>query len=172
MEQRFWAKVTVSDPTSCWTWAASKNRDGYGWFRIGAQNKLAHRVSWVLHNGEIPGGLWVLHRCDNPSCVNPTHLFLGDVQANVDDSIEKGRRSHLVISPKCRHAGTNHWTRQHPERRLVGERNPNSKLNDDQVGQIRTALERGDSQRTIAERFNISQQTVSTIATGLRGRRS
>ena len=90
--ERFWCKVTRA--IGCWTWAGSKTRQGYGC--IGSGGKYApvvkaHRVSWELNRGPIPQGLCVLHHCDNPSCVNPNHLFLGTVRDNWNDAITKGR---------------------------------------------------------------------------------
>ena len=67
------------------------SRFGYGMFRIKRESYLAHRYSWTLHRGPIPVGLWVLHRCDVPACVNPGHLFLGTHQDNMDDMKRKGR---------------------------------------------------------------------------------
>lgn len=90
---RFWAKVRITP--GCWLWTASKRNKGYGAFcytRGGAVvNGRAHRISWEVHNGPIPEGLKVLHRCDTPACLNPEHLFLGTLQDNVDDMVQKGR---------------------------------------------------------------------------------
>lgn len=91
LAERFWAKVDKSG--NCWTWTAFKNPKGYGLMgHVQADgNQMAHRVSWVMANGEIPAGMLVLHRCDNPSCVRPDHLFLGTAQDNADDMMRKGR---------------------------------------------------------------------------------
>ena len=70
----FWSKV--SKTASCWNWIGNKRRGGYGRFLVGYKSVVAHRFSWVLHNGEIPKRMLVLHKCDNPSCVNPLHLEL------------------------------------------------------------------------------------------------
>jgi hypothetical protein len=87
---RFWTKVQKSD--GCWQWTAYRDPMGYGRFRLNGEARLAHRVSWEMHNGSIsPEDLCVLHKCDNPSCVNPDHLFLGDRIANVADMVAKGR---------------------------------------------------------------------------------
>lgn len=92
MIQNFWKKVIKSD--GCWKWTAAKNESGYGMFGIG-KKKLdrAHRISWKLLRGDIPKGLFVLHKCDNPECSNPEHLFLGTNLDNVRDMISKGRNS-------------------------------------------------------------------------------
>jgi hypothetical protein len=93
MEERFWEKVRKSD--QCWEWIASKTRNGYGFFhrggRVDRKPIRAHRLSWELHNGPIPDGLWVLHKCDNPCCVRPDHLFIGTRSDNMKDCAAKGR---------------------------------------------------------------------------------
>jgi len=87
--KRFWDKVEKTD--GCWLWTASKSEDGYGYFRFDGGMRKAHRMSWLFTNGEIPEGMFVCHSCDNPSCVNPEHLWLGTNQDNQDDMNEKGR---------------------------------------------------------------------------------
>ncbi len=90
---RFWAKVVPAVGDECWGWNASRNNKGYGvvGFPSKAGKVYAHRVSWEIHYWPIPDGLFVLHRCDNPICCNPRHLFLGTSADNVRDMIEKGR---------------------------------------------------------------------------------
>lgn len=100
--ERFWTRVSKSDDfDSCWEWTGTKDKDGYGKLSIGGRKVnggkiyTAHRLSWMLNYGVIPNGLWVLHRCDNPCCCNPKHLFLGTVKDNVDDMRAKGRQYDL-----------------------------------------------------------------------------
>ena len=104
IDVRFWARVEKTD--ACWLWTGKKVRQGYGQlyngkggWRLG-RSDVAHRISWVLHNGPIPGGMDVLHHCDNPRCVRPDHLFLGTDIDNVRDMTAKGRRRDLRGSEK------------------------------------------------------------------------
>jgi hypothetical protein len=93
---RFWAKVAQKGEAECWEWTGCNINGGYGRFGVAGAMQLAHRVSWFIAHGPIPysegyHGTCVLHRCDNTSCVNPDHLFLGTNQDNVDDMVAKGR---------------------------------------------------------------------------------
>jgi hypothetical protein len=87
--ERFWTKVDKSG--DCWEYKGGKKVDGYGVYHLNKKTVRAHRYSWEISNGPIPEGLLVCHRCDNPGCVNPDHLFLGTQIDNMQDSIKKGR---------------------------------------------------------------------------------
>lgn len=103
LPERFWSKVNKFGPTPdhkpelgpCWVWTAARDGHGYGHIQRGrreAKTDRSHRVSWLLHFGTVPEGLGVLHKCDNPLCVRPDHLFLGTRLENNRDSSKKGRR--------------------------------------------------------------------------------
>jgi len=119
----------------CWVWPLWKDKDGYGRTQVNGKTAIAHRVAYSLTNGHIPDGLCVLHHCDNRSCCNPEHLFLGTPKDNYDDAYRKGRVS-------------------------VGERNGISKLTKEKVLSIRKDIRK---QVVIAEEYGILQTTVSEI---------
>ena len=93
---KFWARVDNSGPIvrlelgPCWLWTGGKTA-GYGDITMKGLDRYTHRISWILTNGPIPEGLWVRHKCDNPTCVNPAHLELGDAQENAGDRERRGR---------------------------------------------------------------------------------
>jgi hypothetical protein len=118
IKERFIAKVRKTE--GCWIWIACRNPKGYGLFGTGPQSRLAHRVSYSLFVGPIPDGLLILHKCDNPRCVNPEHLYVGTHNDNSRDMMERGRGSFVG-----------------------GEENPHAKLAKEEVSQIRNAYKRG-----------------------------
>lgn len=143
---RFWGKVDKSG--ECWVWVAGKSSQGYGQIaagRRGSKMLKAHRVSWELHFGEIPDGVCVLHKCDNPACVRPGHLFLGTQQDNVTDMMQKGRQGKT--GPQAG-AGAK------------------LKLTPKQVQSLR-AEGYSMSQQKLAAKYGIGQNTVSRILRGV-----
>lgn len=90
--ERFWSKVNKTD--ECWLWTRGRTKQGYGTFSLDGKTHNAHRLAWLFTYGD-PGELQVLHRCDNPPCVRPDHLFLGTVADNMKDRDAKGRNGHL-----------------------------------------------------------------------------
>ncbi|UOF77959.1 endonuclease [Caudoviricetes sp.] len=107
-EQRFWAKVQVTD--TCWLWLASTRGAGYGQFWTGERLEDAHRYSYRMHKGAIPQGQVVMHSCDNRLCVNPDHLSLGTQKDNLLDMYAKGR--NRAVETYKQQSGDNHWRRK------------------------------------------------------------
>ena len=138
--ERYQEKVDVHGEDECWEWKAYRTREGYGQLWLNGNATCAHRLAWELANGPIPEGLCVLHHCDNPGCVNPSHLFLGTRIDNNHDRDEKGRTPH-------------------------GAKNGRARLTREEAREIRRLYESGEySQRELGERFGVSQQHVSGIA--------
>lgn len=143
----FWKDVHKGP--ACWEWCKYKIPSGYG--QVGWQGKvqLAHRVAWVLTYGPIPDGFGVLHRCDNPPCCNPEHLFLGTHQENMEDMVSKGR--HLAKYKLMR----------------VGEKHPNAKLTDATVKLIREVCSEHPCEYTRLSRyFGVAPNTIGDILRG------
>src|SRR6185369_231459 len=92
-ECAFWGKVEKLRPVDCWDWTGSLRGGGYGQIKVGPKLWDAHRYSWTLHFGEIPNGMWVLHKCDNRKCVNPEHLYLGTALDNNRDTAIRERKN-------------------------------------------------------------------------------
>jgi hypothetical protein len=153
--ERFWAKVS-KQPSGCWLWTGSKRSKGYGAFCYAKNGEVvqgrAHRFSWELHNGEIPDGLCVLHKCDVPSCVNPDHLWLGTKAENNRDMVAKGRR---VVG------GT--YGGMYPR----GESHPNCRYEDAVIRDIRKRHACGGTYSGIARALNMSVPYVRKIVLGL-----
>ena len=90
-EDNFWSKVKKTK--GCWEWIGAKNRDNYGVCKLNGKMIATHRKSWEICKGKIPKGIFVLHLCDNPPCVRPSHLWLGNHSDNMRDAIKKGKIS-------------------------------------------------------------------------------
>lgn len=134
---RFWSKVDKTG--DCWIWTAMIGWKGYGRFRADGKSKAAHRVAFELTYGPIPDDLFVCHRCDNPPCVNPTHLFLGTPQDNMRDAAAKGRLGKS--SPRGEAIGGHILTEQ-------------------AVREIRAARAAGVSSIDLERRYGVNQRTI------------
>lgn len=104
-EERFYDKVDAGPGGGCHLWTAALRGRGeykYGTFKQNRLQRNSHRVAWELRHGEIPEGMNVLHRCDNPRCVNPGHLFLGTTLDNIEDKVAKGRQPRGESHPHAK----------------------------------------------------------------------
>lgn len=146
MHTRFLSKVEISG-LSCWEWKASKIHSGYGQFKI-RHNKMvgAHRTSWEMFNSPIPHGLYVLHKCDNRSCVNPMHLFLGTAKDNMQDKMNKGR----CVSPGFK-----------------GEKHYDAKLTDKIVISCRKRRISGELISELAKEYNVTFAAMRNAIVGI-----
>lgn len=149
--ERFWAKVNKRGPDDCWEWTAGCSR-GYGQIGEGGRRGkmlYAHRVSYELHNGPIPigegyHGTCVCHTCDNPPCVNPSHLFLGTIADDTRDMVEKGRQAR-------------------------GEKNGRAKLTEKEVEEIRRGYvrySRTHGQSALARKYGVNPTAIGFIIRG------
>ena len=101
-KKRFWDKVGPQDKNGCREWTASKDKDGYGRFKVKGKSHRAHRIAYVLANGSILPGVLVCHKCDNSSCVEDGHFFLGTDKDNRRDAARKGRVAIGVMHGSCK----------------------------------------------------------------------
>jgi hypothetical protein len=99
---RFWNKIRGYGSDGCWEWIGSRNPGGYGYFSVGYDRIYAHRFSYYVENKEDPGRLLVLHECNNPPCVNPEHLFLGDNSVNQKHCGDCGRRPYGSMTSQAK----------------------------------------------------------------------
>ncbi len=144
LAERFWEKVDKS--SECWEWTAARNPDGYGLIGLDFRGSdRAHRVSWRLAYGPIPIGLHVLHRCDNPPCVNPDHLWLGTQADNIADMTRKGR------------------ARKNPRR---GSAVRTSRLIETDIPVILALIAAGEGDTAIAKRYGVHRVTIHWIKIG------
>jgi len=137
--------------SGCWEWKGKFRDNGYGVFTVFKKKiQSCHRASWLIHNGEIPKGLYVCHKCDNKKCCNPDHLYLGTALQNTKDAIERG------LFPN----GPN------KKKGKVGSKNIKAKLNENDVLDIKKLIVNNEKTRDIAERYNVSKSTILSIRKG------
>lgn len=150
-ERRFWSKVERLPGRHCWLWTGYRDKRAYGRFQMRGQVVLSHRVAFYLATGNDPGDLLVCHKCDNPPCCNPQHLFLGTMTDNIRDAARKGR---LMDDPKP-YVGSH-----------VGELNPQAKLAESDVRQIIASWNSGVTQLQLAQTFGVTKGAIAEITNG------
>jgi len=147
---RFWSKVCPEPNSGCWLWSAGTDKDGYGIYTVRHHfSQRSHRVAYERCVRAIPEAQFVLHKCDTPPCCNPDHLELGTAKKNMRDCIKRGR--HRVAS------GDKHGLRLHPERQGM------SKLQSQDVINIRNLSLEGLFQREIAKKYGVARSLISMI---------
>jgi hypothetical protein len=151
----FWSRAERT-PNGCWEWHGARSGQ-YRMVSFDGKTIGAHRAAWLMAKGAIPDGMFVCHRCDNPPCVNPEHLFLGTPTDNVHDMLNKGRH----VPP----TGMRNWAARNPER-ARGERNGTAKLTDAQVAEIKSALADGARPAALAETYGVKSATIYAIRRG------
>lgn len=139
LEDRFWEKVDRRGPDDCWPWLGHRSGDWYGRVYSNGKQIGAHRVSYLIHNGELPKGAFICHTCDNPGCVNPKHLYAGTPATNVKDMDQRGRRVTNTVR---------------------GEDHPLAKLTPEKVRAIRASKLPA---RKIAAEFGVSPSLIDNI---------
>lgn len=159
--ERFWEKVWKTN--GCWLWLGSSDKKGYGRISYKLKPVLAHRISFELHCGPIPEGMWVLHHCDNSACVNPKHLFLGTSLDNVRDMIKKGRS--WTQKDRAAAVKNGHKSRKYLPH-IFGEAQHSSKLTVVKVKKIRKLLAADVSFSEIGRRFGVGRVAIAAIYYG------
>lgn len=143
-QERFWRFVTPGAPDDCWEWQGSRDHHSYGRINDGTGFVLkAHRASYELHHGAFDQALDVCHRCDNPPCVNPAHLFLGTARDNALDMSAKGRHGNLP-----------------------GEASPSARLTDADIRTIRERVATGEPHLPVAQDYGVARGYISLLVTG------
>ena len=130
----------TSSVNGCWIWKGHINKAGYGRIRRDHKDMSTHRYSWLIHNGDIPKNMFICHKCDNPICCNPEHLFLGTPKDNSQDRKNKKRN-----------------------RDQNGSKHNFAKLNESQVLTIRNRLKNGEVGRHLAKEYSVHVMTISNI---------
>ena len=139
IKERILSNIWIYSETGCWEWQGCKTKDGYGVIKIKGRTKRVHRIAYRIFNGDFDPSLCICHKCDNPSCCNPNHLFVGTQKDNIRDMVAKGRSNK-------------------------GEKNPLSKLTKEDIFDIRRLYRIGNlTQQEIADKFGVNQQTISKI---------
>ena len=137
LEEKLMENYMPIPESGCWIWTACVDERGYGYVRSNGRMMRTHRASWLIHNGQIPKGLCVLHKCEVPSCINPNHLFLGTQQDNIKDMDNKGRRKSLK-----------------------GESNHKAKLTESDIREIRKST---DNNKNDSKKYGVLPWAISKV---------
>lgn len=145
--KNIWDKVYVKRENECWEWLGDKDKHGYGRITYEGKRQLVTRVLWKLMNDLIPDGMCICHTCDNPSCLNPKHLFLGSHHDNMVDMKKKGRGRGKI---------------------MYGVDNPKTKLTEVQIREIRKRRNNGERGIDLAKEFGVTPTLICSIFKGRR----
>lgn len=156
IEKRFLTRVLKTN--DCWLWTGGCIPNGYGAFWFDGRNHGAHRMAWLIWRGDIPKGMSICHKCDNPICVNPGHLFVGLPIENSADMVAKNRQARGDKSPRRLHADS--------YEALVGSNNNKAKLTEDQIPEIKRLVASGLSMSEVGRRFGVGNATISKAVAG------
>lgn len=156
MEEKFAAWSPSGSPSECWNWSGPISSRGYGSFRAGGKHYYAHRIALERVSLATDPALFCCHRCDNPLCVNPEHLFWGDAADNNRDRAVKGRTVTQFVKGSA-----------HPSFGRFGEAHCASRLSDSEVAAIRRRVNGGESQSAVARSLGLHSSYVSRIARNL-----
>lgn len=148
--ERFWSKIKFAGTDDCWEWQANRSIAGYGKYKVSGEKRLAHRLLFIQLYGAIPSDIMVCHKCDNPACCNPNHLWAGTAKDNIQDMIKKGRanKSRNGIYPR----GSEHWQ---------------AKLSETDIPTIRERLLSGELKSSIAKSYGITVTPLRQIELGI-----
>lgn len=139
----------IKNENGCWDWKGKKSTLGYSWYYVNGKRIFAHRFSYEFYNGQILNNNEICHKCDNPSCTNPLHLFQATHKENIQDSIKKGRFKFVPNHLKAK-----------------GSNVSSAKLNEKNVVLIKKMIKDGIGNKEIAKKFNVVHGTISHIRVG------
>lgn len=150
---RFWSKVEKRGANECWEWTGARTGHNYGSMKLNGRMVGSHRLALIVSGVELSDDLQACHRCDNPPCCNPAHLYAGTYYENHADKARRGRQR----------TGDAHHARAHPEIIPRGERHGMAKLNDEAVREIRKSHQEGENYLQISTRLNFHPTTIGLV---------